>query len=160
MQLVYQMDFIRFYHVLIYISYLFLKKKELGKRKIRILLKKSSTLAMIDLVLDVSFEKKIDTRKFSFWVGGILGLSSNVHSLFRYWNSYLVIEYYCFFKSSSTSCFVIFFQASGILPSLISLLWYFSSSFDLKWQTNHFQYGWVDASGVMLHVAYSPPACR
>ena len=66
MQLVYQMDFIRFYHVLIYISYLFLKKKELGKRKIRILLKKYSTLAMIDLVLDVSFEKKIDTRKVSF----------------------------------------------------------------------------------------------
>ena len=51
------MDFIQFYHVLIYISYLFLKKKELGKRKIRILLKKYSTLAMIDLVLDVSFEK-------------------------------------------------------------------------------------------------------
>ena len=39
---------------------------KLGKRKIRILLKKYSTLAMIDLVLDVSFEKKIDTRKFSF----------------------------------------------------------------------------------------------
>ena len=66
MQLVYQMDFIRFYHVLIYISYLFLKKKELRQRKIRFLLKKSLTLDMIDLVLDVSFEKKIDTRKFSF----------------------------------------------------------------------------------------------
>ena len=51
------MDFIRFYHVLIYISYLFLKKKELRQRKIRFLLKKSSNLAMIDLVLDVSFEK-------------------------------------------------------------------------------------------------------
>ena len=53
------MDFIRFYHVLIYISYPFLKKKELRQRKIRFLLKKSLTLAMIDLVLDVSFEKKL-----------------------------------------------------------------------------------------------------
>ena len=42
---------------------LFLKKKELRKRKIRFLLKKYSTLTMIDLVLDVSFEKKIDIRK-------------------------------------------------------------------------------------------------
>lgn len=50
------MDFIGFY-VLMYISYLFLKKNELRQRKIRFLLKKSSTLAMIDLVLDVSFEK-------------------------------------------------------------------------------------------------------
>ena len=57
------MDFIQFYHVLIYISYLFLKKKELRQRKIRFLLKKSLTLAMIDLVSDVSFEKKIDTKK-------------------------------------------------------------------------------------------------
>ena len=39
-----------------HIYQLFLKK-ELRQRKIRFLLKKSSTLAMIDLVLDVSFEK-------------------------------------------------------------------------------------------------------
>lgn len=63
------MDFIRFYHVLIYISYPFLKKKELRQRKIRFLLKKSLTLAMIDLVLDVSFEKKLIQGWFhSEWV--------------------------------------------------------------------------------------------
>ena len=50
------MHFIQFYHVLIYIS-CFLKKKELRKRKIRFSLKKSSALAIIDLVLDVSFGK-------------------------------------------------------------------------------------------------------
>lgn len=71
-----------------------------------------------------------------------------------------VIEYYCFFKSSSTSCFVILVQVSGISPLSANFFWYFSSRFDLKWQTNHFQYGWVDVSGVMLHVAYSPPASR
>ena len=60
------MDFIRFYHVLIYISYLFLKKKELRQRKIRFLLKKSLTFAMINLVLDVSIEKKLIQGRFSF----------------------------------------------------------------------------------------------
>ena len=52
------------------LSVLFLKKKELRQRKIRFLLKKSSTLAVIDLVLDVSFEK-IDFYKEGFhsdWV--------------------------------------------------------------------------------------------
>ena len=39
-----------------HIYQLFLKK-ELRQRKIRFLLKKSSTLAIIDLVLDFSFEK-------------------------------------------------------------------------------------------------------